>query len=165
MRNLTIFLTVLLFALPFPSHAQVPFGGRDFFRLPICTCTPSLPEGASLTGIDISELACGPLIPPTYFFDFFLLFVGPVPVSGLLSIPLPGLVTFGALITGPNMWLLGFLTPVPVPCGVFIPFCLETALLGVPTPPGIGVCMPIMVSTGIVDTVVTGSGVGGFGFF
>ena len=153
-----LFSATLLF--PSFSYAQfVPFGGRDVFINPMCTCTPIPPI--------VLTCANPKPEPPTYVFHMFgPLWIGTTaPIGGWLAqlIAEPALV-FPNYTLLPGTWAIGELIPTPpnplTTCGMYIPFPELLALCA--TLPGyapegvVGVCAPIMPAIGIV-TPFTGT--------
>lgn len=167
MKN-AIFSSLFFIAVLFPSlsHAQfVPFGGRQSFTYPGCTCTPIVPI-----------LTCSNPLPepPLYIFHGFSpLWLGTAgPIGGWLAqlIAEPALV-FPNYALLPGTWAIGEVIPViPSPvttCGIYIPFPGLLALCA--TLPGyapagvVGVCAPIAAITAIgIVTPFTGTGIGGW---
>ena len=151
MRNLLLglfaFCAVLL---PSLSHAQW-FGGRDMSTFVVtCSTPPFVPTPCQTTP------------PPLgFFFDsFFPLFIGGVPVWGIVAIPLSRTVMFGSQIVSPGQWMKGTLLPATPVGGFFIPsFPLPTGGCAPPT----SQCIPVFPSLGIV-ALFTGAAPGGFGW-
>lgn len=83
MRKKTLISFIFLCALAFPSqsYAQAPFGGLSVFIIP-CTCSP-------------------------FTYQWFVpLFLGPVPATGPLAVPLT--TGFPFFVLHPGAWALGF---------------------------------------------------------
>lgn len=155
-----LFFTSIVF--PSFSHAQVPFGGRDVFIFPNCTCTPIIPI-----------LTCSNPTPepPTYIFHMFSpLWLGTAgPIGGWLAMLIGEPLVFPNYALLPGTWAIGEVIIAPpnplTTCGMYIPFpgllALCASLPGYAPAGVVGVCAPIMPAIAIV-TPFTGTGIGGW---
>lgn len=103
------FIFFCAMTLPSISHAQVPFGGLDVFEFP-CTCSPFM------------------------YTVFTPLFLGPVPMTGVLAVPYtPTLFPFYVLF--PSAWALGTFTPGVQACLMYaVMGCFPLPVMGVMNP-------------------------------